>query len=229
MCNYTEEWWKIWRAIDLSFQNWHEEFDKFWPKHLKVSKSFTLMDSIWAKYILLEQRGVIFYDTEEWCKIWIKTDLWFWKWQEFGKFSLEHSKVSKLGLWWDPFIQSRKCMSLKFTEELCVMTMKNDAKFLRGIDLSFQNWHEEFDKFWPEHSEVSKICILMRDELRLIALKFDAKFDGKLTCAFKNNMRTLANFHRLKNNDFILESKMAELNQNKNSKQPDWPDAVWKR
>ena len=66
----------------------------------------------------------------------------------------------------------------------------------------------------------------MRDELRLIALKFDAKFDGKLTCAFKNNMRTLANFHRLKNNDFILESKMAELNQNKNSKQPDRPDAV---
>ena len=29
--------------------------------------------------------------------------------------------------------------------------------------------------------------------------------------------------HRLKNNDFILESKMAELNQNKNSKQPDRP------
>ena len=32
--------------------------------------------------------------------------------------------------------------------------------------------------------------------------------------------------HRLKNSDFILESKMAELNQNKNSKQPDPPDAV---
>ena len=28
---------------------------------------------------------------------------------------------------------------------------------------------------------------------------------------------------------FILESKVAELNQNKSSKQPDWPDAVWKR
>ena len=38
-------------------------------------------------------------------------------------------KVSKLGLWWDRFVQSRKCMNLKFTEELCVMTMKNDAKF----------------------------------------------------------------------------------------------------
>ena len=54
-----------------------------------------------------------------------------------------------------------------------------------------------------------------------MALKIDTKFEGKLTCAFKNDMRNLANFHRLKNSDFILESKMAELNQNKNSKQPD--------
>ena len=55
----------------------------------------------------------------------------------------------------------------------------------------------------------------------------DAKFEGTLTCAFKNDMRNLANFHRLKNSDFILESKMAELNKNKNSKQPDRSDAVW--
>ena len=34
--------------------------------------------------------------------------------------------------------------------------------------------------------------------------------------------------YRLKNNDFILESKMAELNQTENSKQPDQPDAAWK-
>ena len=33
---------------------------------------------------------------------------------------------------------------------------------------------------------------------------------------------------RLKNSDFILESKMVELNQNKNSKQPDQLDAKWK-
>ena len=59
-----------------------------------------------------------------------------------------------------------------------------------------------------------------------MALRIDAKFEGKLTCAFKNDMNNLANFHCLKNSDFILESKMAELNQNKNSKQPDRPDAV---
>ena len=31
-----------------------------------------------------------------------------------------------------------------------------------------------------------------------MALKIDAKFEGKLTCAFKNDMRNLANLHRLK-------------------------------
>ena len=59
-----------------------------------------------------------------------------------------------------------------------------------------------------------------------MSLNIDTKFEGKLTCAFKNDMKNLANFHRLKNSNLILESKMAELIQNKNSKQPDQPDAV---
>ena len=59
-----------------------------------------------------------------------------------------------------------------------------------------------------------------------MALKINKKLEGKLTCAFKNDARNLANFRRLKNSDFILESKMAELNQNQNSKQPDQPDVV---
>ena len=59
-----------------------------------------------------------------------KIDLWFGKLhEEYGRFPPEHLNVSKLELWWDPFIQSRKCMSLKLPEELCVMTMKNDGKF----------------------------------------------------------------------------------------------------
>ena len=53
-------------------------------------------------------------------------------------------------------------------------------------------------------------------------------FDGKMTCAFKNEIRNLVNFHRLKDSYFILESKMAELDQDKNSKQLDRPDAVRK-
>ena len=61
-----------------------------------------------------------------------------------------------------------------------------------------------------------------------MALKIETKFEGKLTSASHNDLRNLANFHRLKNSDFILESKMAELNQNKNSKQPDRPDSLCK-
>ena len=95
---------KLRRGTDFLFQSWHEEFDKFWPEHLKVSQIFILMSSFWAKYIffkLKKYRGVIFYETEERYKIW------------------------------------------------------------RGINLSFQDWHMEFDKFWPEHSKVSKIFTLM--------------------------------------------------------------------
>ena len=63
-------------------------------------------------------------------------DLWFGKsYEEFGKFWAAHTKVSQLGLSLGPFIQSRKCMSLKFKGELCVMTMTNDAKF--DIELTF--------------------------------------------------------------------------------------------
>ena len=48
----------------------------------------------------------------------------------------EHPKVSKLGHLWGPFIQKREFMSLKFTGELCVMTMKNDAKFEKELLVS---------------------------------------------------------------------------------------------
>ena len=41
---------------------------------------------------------------------------------EIGKFFSENTKFSKLGHSLDPFKQSRKCMSLKLTGELCVMT-----------------------------------------------------------------------------------------------------------
>ena len=41
-----------------------------------------------------------------------------------------------------------------------------------------------------------------------------------------NKLVTLGLIEMLKNSDFILESKMTELSQNKNSKQPDRPDAV---
>ena len=48
--------------------------------------------------------------------------------KEFSKFSSQYLKVSKLVFSWDPFVQSRKRMSYKFTEELKVISLKNDVK-----------------------------------------------------------------------------------------------------
>ena len=141
MSHDPENWCMIWRKTDLLIQKW-QEFGEFWLEHWKVSKICTFIGSYCAKYLMFNlknYRGVIFCDTEEWCKIWTKTNLWFGKLHEaFDKFSPEHLKMSKLGLWWDPFFQSRKCMSLTFTEEFCVMAIKNDAKFKEELTCHFK-------------------------------------------------------------------------------------------
>ena len=100
--------------------------------YVKFHQACTLICSFCWRYIKFQLKkygGFMSHETEDWCKIWRKTDLWFRKrHDEFSKFLLEHLKLSKLGIWWDLYIQGRKCMSLKFTEELCFMTLKNDAK-----------------------------------------------------------------------------------------------------
>ena len=99
LCHDKEEWYQIWTRIDLSLQNWHEEFDEFWPEHSKISKICTLMGFFWTKYIMFDlkkYRGVMFGSTEYWCNIWRKTNLCFQKWhEEFSKFSPEHLRKSK--------------------------------------------------------------------------------------------------------------------------------------
>ena len=77
---------------------------------------------------------------------------------EFGKFSPEHLKVSKLELWWDPFVQSRKGMTLKFIEESCVMTMKNNAKFEEELTFPFKTDMRNltnFDSSTPKSKKVA--------------------------------------------------------------------------
>ena len=111
-----------WRMIQKLKRDWLVVLKLTWgisrilTRALKSLKNSVLMGSLWPKYLMFQLKkygGVIFHNTDEWCKIWRKTDLWFEKWYEkFGKFSLEHLKVSKLWLWWDPFVQRRKCMSL---------------------------------------------------------------------------------------------------------------------
>ena len=93
-----KEWCKVWKKNNLLFQNL-QEFDKH-----SIFQIYTEICPFCAKDITFDQkkcREVIFDDTEESCKIWRITGLWFGKWHEkFGKFSSEHLKVSKLVLSW---------------------------------------------------------------------------------------------------------------------------------
>ena len=124
---------------------WHEEFDEFWLKHLKVSKVFILMCSFSAKYKLFElknYRGVISHETGKGYKIWRGIDLWFHNWhKEFDKFWPERSKISKifnlLGSLWSKYIffELKKYRGVIFhgTEEGYKIGQEATRRFKIGI------------------------------------------------------------------------------------------------
>ena len=161
----TKVGYKIWRRIGLSFQNWHKQFDKFWPEHSKVSKIFTLRCSFWPNYIFFElekYKGVTFHETEEGFKIWREIDLSFQNWhKKFDKFWCEHLKVSKMFYLMRSFWAKYILFELKRYSGIIFHETEEGYKFLRGTDLPFQNWHKKFDKFWPELSifEQSIYCL----------------------------------------------------------------------
>ena len=93
-------------------------------------------------------------------------------------------------------------MTLKFAEELCaitIMTMKNNAKFeekltcnlktdtrnLMTFDSSTQKPKTFALKLAPFTKVYNAWAKKRTEELCLMALKIDAKFEGKLTCGFK--------------------------------------------
>ena len=94
---------------------------------------------------------------DEWCKIWTEID---WSVQncheEFNDFWLQHSKISiictLMGCFWPKYImfELSKYRGAMFddTHDWC--------RVWRKTDLCFQNWHEEFDKFSPQHIRKSK-------------------------------------------------------------------------
>ena len=124
------------QVVNSNPQKWHDEFGKFWPKYSTVSKICTLIGFYCANCLfdIKKCKGVIFHDTEEWCKSWRKTDMWFAKWhEEFGKFLPEHAKVSKLGPWWGLFVQSRMENDTKMEEDL-TCCFEIDIRSLKNFD-----------------------------------------------------------------------------------------------
>ena len=92
------------------------------------------------------------------------------------------------------------------------MKMKNNAKFdeeltchfkidMRNLT-NFDSGTQKSKKFALYVAPLTKVYSVSAkkstEELCLMAMKIDAKFEGKVTCAFKNDMRNLAKLHRLK-------------------------------
>ena len=151
LCHGNEEWCKIWRGIDLSVQNWHEEYDEFWPEHSKISKICTLMDCFWPKYIMFElkkYREVMFDGTEYWCKTWRKNDLCFQKSQR----NLAYFHQNMFG-------RLKIGMSLNFTGKFCVMTMKNDPKIEEELTCQFKIDMRNSTNFDPNTRKSQKFAL----------------------------------------------------------------------
>ena len=136
---------------DLWFGKWQKEFDKFWPEHSKVLKTFTLLGSVWVKYILFQlkhYRGIIFHDTEEWCKIWRGTALLFQiSHEKFDKFWPKHLKVSKILTLIGSFWPKYKLFDLKCTKELPFVTLKSDTKFEEKLTSGLEKDRRNLENF----------------------------------------------------------------------------------
>ena len=92
------------------------------------------------------------------------------------------------------------------------MTMKNNAKFEEELTFHFKTDMRNLTNFDSSTRKSEKIAFELApltkvynvctkkstEELYLMELMIDAKFKGKVSCAFKNDMRNLANLHRLK-------------------------------
>ena len=127
MCHDNEVWCEISRGINLLFQKLTWEIWQILTRALGSLNNCTLVGSFWAKYIIFEikkYKGVTFHDTEKWCKIWKK--LFFGL--ENGRRNLANFNYSTgKSQNWDfdgILLPKTENVSLKFTEELSVMTMK---------------------------------------------------------------------------------------------------------
>ena len=114
----------------------------------QISKNFTPMGHFCSKYVRFELkkcRGVIFHDTEQWCKLWKALTSWFQKWhEELGELSsLGHPKVWELyidGL----FLSKAYAVSARNFQRNYVSWHWRVLQSLNKTDLWVEKWHKEF-------------------------------------------------------------------------------------
>ena len=110
-----------------------------------IIKICILMGSFWTNYIMFElktYRGVMFHGTEEWHKIWRKTDMWFGKlYKKFRKFYQSTRKTQIRILMGSSYPKQKMNM---LTEKLCIwqqiMIKKMKRNWLVVSKLIWRMW-----------------------------------------------------------------------------------------
>ena len=101
-CHSKIQKWGIWQILIRALKSLKKlncdglllnKVYNIWTKYIMFEQSIQCLNkvyNVWTKYTMFElkkYRGVMFHETEEWCKIWRKTDLYFPEWhEEFVKF-----------------------------------------------------------------------------------------------------------------------------------------------
>ena len=133
--------------------------------HVKFQQICTLTGFFcwkYMKFLLKWYRGITSHDTEEWCKIRRKTDLFFLKkWQEFCEFWSENSKVSKVCTLLVPFLAKYVTFDLKKYRGVYFMTLKSHSKFEEKLTCGFENGMRNLANFHQNAFESLKIMTLM--------------------------------------------------------------------
>ena len=114
--------------------------------------------------------------------------------EEFNKFWPKHSKNSKIctlmGCFWPKYIM----LQLRKYREVMFDGTQDWLKKFEGKLICFKN-DKNLLNFDPS-TQKSQKCALWYVLSSNFWSKSDAKFEGKLTCPFKNDMRNLRNFHQ---------------------------------
>ena len=210
--------WGIWRILTQTLKNLKNlHFNGLLlPKYIMFELRKVQRSNFWWHWRLMQNLK----------ENWLVLPKMTWRiWQTFTR-ALESLKI---GTFMASFYPKLKMYEFKICRGVMCHDNEEWCKNWRAIDLSVQNWHDEF---WRICTRALKNLKNLHFNGLLLTKGYNVwpKESTEELCLVALKIEELSNFfvHRLKNSEFTLESKKAELNQNKNSKQPNGPDTVWK-
>ena len=136
MCHNNEKWWTIWRWVDLSFQNWHGEFDEFWLEHLKgriLTQTLESLKKCHFNELLLSKVYIV------WGKK-VQASYLPWHWRVIQNLERNRLVVSKLtwGIWQ---ILTWALESFKNVQFTGLLLSKVYIAWAKKVSRKYLSWH----------------------------------------------------------------------------------------